>query len=788
MDKSKTKRTPRSRKPDGMTLEEWQVALRREYGREQNFLFKNVGNEPIFSEFQVTNPQTNRTYRVAIRGRQLGENFCSCLDFAVNALGTCKHIEYTLARLERKRGGKKALLVEFQPEFSEVFLRYGAKRELVFRPGSQCPPLLKELAGRYFNQNGILKEESYAHFDAFLKEASPISQGQGLRCYEDAVSFVAQVRDKANLGQRVDKLLPEGKESAVFKDLLKYSLYPYQREGALFAAKTGRCLIADEMGLGKTVEAIAAIEILSRVAGVEHILIICPTSLKYQWKREIERFTTKRTVEIVEGPRAVRAGQYASETFYKITNYHVIHSDLEMIQNWQPDLVILDEAQRIKNWKTRTAQSVKRLKSDYAIVLTGTPLENRIEEIHSIVEFVDRFHLGPLFRFLAEHQQTDEYGKVIGYRNLTKINETLKPILIRRTKKEVLKELPEKLVKNFFVPMTKEQMKYHEENREIVARLVAKWRRHRFLSEVDQRRLMIALQNMRMVCDSTYLIDQKTDHGAKAHEFISLLSEIFEEPKTKVVVFSQWVRMHKLLVNHLTPRKDFVLFCGEVPSKDRKDLIERFKEDPSCRLFLSTDVGGVGLNLENASVVVNMDQPWNPAVLEQRIGRVHRLGQSQPVRVINFIAQGTIEHGMLDLLSFKQSLFSGVLDGSQDEVFFGGTRLKRFMDTVERAATSIPSPMPQETEPSLDITTGEKTTSLPGEVWTDVISTGLSLLNKISQALITGKTNDGKKEGISLPDKFLIKDEKTGKSCLKLPLPDKDTIQKVINLLNALIP
>jgi len=151
-------------------------------------------------------------------------------------------------------------------------LRYGAKRELVFRPGSQCPPLLKELAARYFNQNGILKEESYAHFDAFLKEASPINQGQGLCCYYDAVSFVAQVRDKANLGQRVDKLFPEGKESAAFKDLLKYSLYSYQREGALFAAKTGRCLIADEMGLGKTV---AAIEILFRVTGVEHILIIC---------------------------------------------------------------------------------------------------------------------------------------------------------------------------------------------------------------------------------------------------------------------------------------------------------------------------------------------------------------------------------------------------------------------------------------------------------------------------------------------------------------------------------
>lgn len=169
-------------------------------------------------------------------------------------------------------------------------------------------------------------------------------------------------------------------------------------------------------------------------------------------------------------------------------------------------MIILDEAQRIKNWKTRRAQSVKKLDSKYALVLTGTPLENRLEELHSIVEFIDRFHLGPMFRFLAEHQHVDEDGRVIGYRNLSRIAESLEPILVRRTKNEVLKELPERLEKNYFVPMTDEQMKHHEENQETVARIVAKWRRLGFLSETDQRMLMIALQNMRMSCNSTYLL------------------------------------------------------------------------------------------------------------------------------------------------------------------------------------------------------------------------------------------------------------------------------------------
>lgn len=169
-------------------------------------------------------------------------------------------------------------------------------------------------------------------------------------------------------------------------------------------------------------------------------------------------------------------------------------------------MIILDEAQRIKNWKTRRAQSVKKLDSKYALVLTGTPLENRLEELQSIVEFIDRFHLGSMFRFLAEHQHVDEDGRVIGYRNLSRIAESLEPILVRRTKNEVLKELPERLEKNYFVPMTDEQMKHHEENQETVTRIVAKWRRLGFLSETDQRMLMIALQNMRMSCNSTYLL------------------------------------------------------------------------------------------------------------------------------------------------------------------------------------------------------------------------------------------------------------------------------------------
>ncbi|NIA31392.1 MAG: DEAD/DEAH box helicase family protein [Actinobacteria bacterium] len=788
----KIKKISHLRKPEDMPLEQWQIALRKQFAQKQNFRLKNIGEEPIFSEFIVTNPETGGEYRVAIRGQRIGDNYCSCPDFAVNTLGTCKHIEFTLAKLQRKRGSKKAFEDGFQPAYSEVYLRYGAKREVIFNPAAKCPKSLLELASGYFDKYGILKPQGYARFDTFMRKAGAIKHN--LCCYDDTIEFIAQVRDQALLKKRIEKAFPSGANSAAFRKLLKVSLYPYQREGTLFAAKAGRSLIADDMGLGKTIQAIAAIEILAKTVGLERVLIISPTSLKHQWKQEIEKFSDRST-QVVEGSLAKRGRLYSDESFYKIINYEVVHRDLDLIRNWAPEMIILDEAQRIKNWKTRRAQSVKKLDSKYALVLTGTPLENRLEELHSIVEFVDRFHLGPMFRFLAEHQHVDEVGRVIGYRNLSKIAKSLKPILVRRTKKEVLKELPKRLDKNYFVPMTDEQMKHHEENRETVARIVAKWRRLGFLPETDQRILMIALQNMRMSCNSTYLLDKKTDFGIKADELISVLDEVFEQPDAKVVIFSQWLGTHEILLDRLKSSKcNYVLFHGRIPSPKRKVLIRQFKNDPDCRVFLSTDAGGVGLNLQNASAVINMDLPWNPAVLEQRIGRIHRLGQHKPIRVVNFVAQGTIEHGMLSLLSFKQSLFSGVLDKGKDEVFLGGTRLKRFMDSVDKATSAIPESMPQQgkaggngdsTEQEVSVEK-EKISETMQQDWDEIVSTGLSFLDKLGRTLLGQKSQKQQPISNALSGLKIETDKATGQRHLKLPIPKKEVLTGLANLFNEL--
>jgi superfamily II DNA or RNA helicase len=774
---TKQPKLSRLHKPENLSLEDWQRELRRQFGRDQTFGIKNQGDHDIFSEFQITNPESKSTYRVIIRGPRTGDNFCSCGDFATNTLGTCKHIEFTLASLERKRGGKAALEAGFQPAYSEVLLQYGAQREVRFRPGSECPVALARLAAKYFGPEGTLLPDAFARFEIFLNEAGKIDHD--LRCREDVLEFVAEMRDRERRQEILRQAFPKGAESAAMKTLVNVPLYDYQAEGALFAARAGRCLLGDEMGLGKTIQAIAAAEIMARHFGVERVLIICPTSLKHQWQREIERFTG-RAVQVIGGMRGERAGEFRQDSFFKILNYDTVHTDLHLIDGWAPDLVILDEAQRIKNWSTRVARSVKQIASPYAIVLTGTPLENRLEELVSIVQFVDRFRLGPTFRLLDEHQVRDEAGKVVGYRHLDRIGQTLGPVLLRRLKDNVLEQLPQRLDKNFFVPMTPQQRELHEENREIVSRIVHRWRKYKFLSEADQRRLMIALQNMRMACDSTYLLDQSTKFGVKVDELVTLLQELFEKPDTKVVLFSQWLRMHQVIQPRLRDNRwDHVLFHGGVPGHKRKDLVDRFRDDPDCRLFLATDAGGVGLNLQFASVVINMDLPWNPAVLEQRIGRVHRLGQRRPVQVVNFVAQGTIEEGMLGVLKFKKSLFAGVLDGGEKEVFLGGSRLTKFMESVEKTTSTIPPADQQAERQEPERPRPQARLERPGadHPLAKLLEQGAGLLAGFGEVL----------KAPSAANPFIGQDERTGEKFLKLPMPGPEVLETALMAIGDLL-
>jgi SNF2 family DNA or RNA helicase len=470
----------------------------------------------------------------------------------------------------------------------------------------------------------------------------------------------------------------EGIRPALLQNLLKFPLYDYQLRGAIFAACRGRSVIGDDMGLGKTVMTLAAVELLARLRGIGKVLVVAPASVKYQWEGEIRKFTD-RPVQVIDGTIEQRQTQYEQPTFYRLVNYEQATRDLDSLNAWQPDLVVLDEAQRIKNWESKTSRAVKKLRSRYALVLTGTPLENKLEELYSIVEFVDDRRLGPVFQFLHDHRVLDEHGNLQGYRNLAAIREKLAPIFLRRTRADVLGQLPERTDSTVFVEMSPEQKAPYDDQKRALVRLLAK----PFLSDLDRKRVLSCLANLRMLCDSTFLFDKQTNVSPKLTEFAELVEELLTDPTHKAVVFSQWEVMIQKAAEVLDAAGvGYTLLHGRIPGKDRRKLMDRFRDDPSCRVFLSTDAGGTGLNLQTADTVINLEVPWNPAVLEQRVARVHRMGQSRPVRVVHLVTRNSIEERVLRVIDQKRALFAGLFDGDTDEVNFAALGQPAFLEAV----------------------------------------------------------------------------------------------------------
>ncbi|MEZ5040249.1 MAG: DEAD/DEAH box helicase [Saprospiraceae bacterium] len=831
--KSDKKKTPKEKKinyykqPEELTLREWQIGLRKQFGKEQSFGLTNEGDHPVWSDFLVHNAEQNSSYRLALRGQKVGDNFCDCPDFRASGLGTCKHIEWALHKLAHTYGNKKHFRNP-APEraYSSVFLHYGETRTLRLRIGYEQEEAFQALAKRFFDEQMVFFPNAFLEFDQFLQEARAISPD--FRCYPDAMDFVVQKREDARRAERTAKLAADPQN---LKGLVKVELYPYQKEGVLFAFGAGRGLLADEMGLGKTIQAIATAELYKREYGISSVYIICPTSLKYQWRAEIKKFTDS-TVKVIEGPMNKRREQYETDpSFYKILTYNVVARDYHYINAADPDLLILDEAQRIKNWDTKISRAVKRLTAPFRLALTGTPLENKLEDLYSIVQFLDQYLLGPLYLLLYRHQAKDEHGMVLGYRNLTEIYDKLKGVMLRRRKKDVLKQLPKRVDQNLFVPMTARQMELHNSYESDVAQLIAKWRRHNFLSEKDRLRLMSCLSLMRMSCDSTYLVDQKLRSDTKIDELFYILEERLAEPGESVVIFSQWERMTRIVAGELEEKGiAYAYLHGGVPSEKRGDLLDRFRDDDQCRVFLSTDAGGVGLNLQKAALVVNLDLPWNPAVLEQRIGRVYRLGQKRSVQVVNLISEGTIEHRMLFTLKFKSSLAEAVLDASEDSVFMSDRKFKDFMENLEKVTiTDTQTEAPAEATTDLDLekapsaaqaeqpivsdelleewwqedkpaeeppakaevhpstatpangsTQHEGATETPAAA-RDLLSQGVSFLSRLTQTLSDEKATR------TLVNELVQKDEKSGETYLRIPVESADVVQNAVKLLGGLL-
>jgi hypothetical protein len=649
---------------------------------------------------------------------------CSCADFVRSSLGLCKHGLTVLEALEEHgalthpaappAARKSTLRWDFQHPLRGNAdrlerLRYesidGAAPPEGLRGDRPLPRVLRDPGQRL----------------AFIAELERRIRSGALKSDAAVETLLAEERARA------ERLLSTQPAIGVaMKSLsgLARKLYPYQREGVRRFFEAGSLLLADDMGLGKTTQAVACCHGLFETERVRRGLLVVPAALKAQWKREWDG-TTHVPLSIVEGSPAERARLYAStKRGFLIIGYEQLLRDFPRVQRFAPELVVLDEAQRIKNWATKSAVYVKSLSPAYRLVLTGTPMENRFDELASIMDFVDDVALEPKWRLLPFHSvQSGDPGKgVAGARNLDVLRERLAGSMLRRVRKDVLAQLPARTDTRVPVEMTAAQRERHDDLRRPIAELVSKSLR-RPLRQAEFLQLMQLLTQQRIICNGlaqvyfqaewpNYQATEPTPENLermfapKLAALRALIEQVVLGQQRKAVVFSQWrsmLRLAEWAVRDMLRQAGMraVFFTGAESAKLREQAIVALHDDPSTTVMFLSDAGGVGLNLQRAaSCCVNLELPWNPAVLEQRIGRIYRLGQTLPIDVYNLVTEEGIEARIAALIEQKKAVFSTLFDGTSDQVMFDGQ--SSFLEGVKKLVEPVALPLHGELEDEND--------------------------------------------------------------------------------------
>ncbi len=675
-----------------------------------------------------------RPYRTLLEQLEPLRASCDCRDFVRNSLGLCKHVLAVLAERSVARPGLTRARAPRARDKARHRLSWDPVRPLTGLgdwiervrlgggEGDGAPPA--GLRGHFRSgRDGALVPRATGlddpeHRLALVEALSGAAAGREVAA---PPALLALLRHERQRWAPVLGCRPAPAEVKRALRTLKRGLYGYQQQGVRRFLALGRLLLADDMGLGKTAQAIAACHVLFHLERVERGLLIVPASLKDQWLREWRLFSDA-PLAVVDGSPASREGAYrATRRGFLVTNYEQVLRDLDVIRRFAPGIVVLDEAQRIKNWATKTAAYVKTLQPAYRLVLTGTPMENRLEELASILDWVDDMALEPKWRLVPWHAQlADGRREVVGARHLDTLRARLAPCLLRRGRSEVMAQLPARTDTVVPVTITEAQAEAHAELDPPIAQLAA-WAQKRPLTQGEFLRLMSLLTTQRIIANGMAQLhfrelwpalsrvarpeeaNLKELASPKLEHLREIVAQVVVQQGRKAVVFSQWRRMLTLahwavadLLGEAGLRAAF--FTGHERARRRTHNLVDFHDDPATRVLFATDAGGVGLNLQRAaSCCVNMDLPWNPAVLEQRIGRIYRPGQRQAINVYNLVTVASIEGRIAGIVSDKKALFAGLFDGDSNEVRF--ERSASFLGQLERILEPARAPEPSEETP-----------------------------------------------------------------------------------------
>jgi len=692
-----------------------------------------VGKSPRggpFGDYTLRSRQTGGNLRYAVRLYSVAplRGSCDCPDYLRGALGLCKHLLAVVDCLAAKPRLWREAIVGPTAQLPRLRWDTTLAPAGVFDPLSALCLQAVGTSARERPPAGLLRlfqpaKSGLSHLDethdedpaARLHLVADLQKYQRLAGSGADPAVGAVLTDERNRLERILRLRANARGLRGASSHGKRRLYDYQKAGVERFLTQGRLVLADDMGLGKTTQAIVAAAALQEVGLVRRGLFIVPASLKSQWQREWQAVSSAPLVVVEGGPEARREVYAKTRRGFLVTNYEQVVRDLDAIAAWGADLVVLDEAQRIKNWSTRTALTIKHLRPTYRLVLTGTPMENRLEELASIVEWVDDRALEPKWRLLPLHSAyADGTREVTGARNLTALRARLAPVLLRRLRSEVLAQLPLRQDTVVPVTLTEDQRAAHDDLNLPIAKLLAMGKR-RPLTPPEFLRLMSLLATQRVISNGMAQLNftetwpelrlraptpklLESLATPKLSELRELIGSLVVTQKRKVVVFSQWRRMLELAawaVSDLLAPDGLraMFFTGQEGLRRRTQNLVDFHDDPKAAILFLSDAGGVGLNLQKAAnACINLELPWNPAVLEQRIGRIHRLGQKRPIDVYNLVSQQCIEERIAGIVSDKRALFKGLFEGGSDQIAF--ERSSSFMTLLERLIEppSVPAP------------------------------------------------------------------------------------------------
>jgi SNF2 family DNA or RNA helicase len=416
---------------------------------------------------------------------------------------------------------------------------------------------------------------------------------------------------------------------------LPFKPYPYQLEGVAFLMPRHAALLADEMGLGKTIQTILAIRLLFHAGLMQRVLVVCPKPLVINWSRELRLWADDLPFEVITGDYASRRASWlVSNCPLKLVNYELLTRDASFIADEQVkfDLVVLDEAQRVKNRESKTAQAVRSIRRDRSWALTGTPIENKPEDLVNLFAFVDAQRIPP-----------DTPAK--------QLPRLTADCILRRTKEDVATDLPPKTVRDAYVELTPAQRESY-----VLAEKAGVIRLNALGDTISVQHVFELVLRLKQICN----FDPVTKQSAKLEQLQADVAEVAESGR-KAIVFSQWVEPLEYLAEALAPYGP-LQYHGKVPQRERQPILDRFRSDPAKHIILmSYGTGSVGLNLQFTNYVFLFDRWWNPAVEDQAINRAHRLGQKAPVFVTRFVTQGTIEGRIAEVLERKRQLFNELI-------------------------------------------------------------------------------------------------------------------------------